>query len=704
MVKRLLLLIFLSVLLTIPANLSAQDEIDSLYKKLAVTTESADSINILYHILDISPYKDKGAVLEKLYYTARQAGDYDAALDAIRQQSNYSSLNDSLQKILIQRIESIPESENQKRTRLFVNVRGATVLIRRLPEAERQAKLNEILSKHKATQHLDTYQRIEYLFYLCAFLRSITDGDLLIKYFQELQELIDSLPSKDLTLRALFYIQAATAYVNNGLFAKAIDANLKLIDIIEQLQRSYKQKGRTRNYDVNYYFCYLRLLRCYSELEAEEIDIYYNRILSLLDKNPEIKKHFEDTRQATIYYLMAKERYKEVIPLIEKQIPLTGNRREDRRYLVEAMIKAAEAAGDDRNLLNALKINNDILIDRIRYKAAESYKELQTIYEVNELKQQKVDMDLHSKTVDANRHRQFVAWSFAGFVIVICLLMIVLILYRRSKHLSRNLRKINLQIAAERDSLKQAQAELILARDKAKAADWVKTDFVNNISHELRTPLAAIVEYSRLITDCADEERQPYMTRFADIVSLNVDLLLTLVNDVLNLASLENSKMTIKTAPASVNEICLFVLDNIRKHINKGVNLIFTNQDQPDITIDTDRHRIEQILLNLLTNAAKFTVNGSITLAYREIDEGANIEFTVTDTGIGIPRGKEEVIFSRFEKLNPMSQGNGLGLYIGRLMAELLKGRLYLDTEYRKGARFVLIVPTEFTANEKAKR
>lgn len=704
MVKRLLLFLFLSVLLIIPARLSAQDEIDSLYKKLAVTTESADSINILYHILDISPYKDKGAVLEKLYYTARQAGDYDAALDAIRQQSNYSSLNDSLQKILIQRIESIPESENQKRTRLFVNVRGATVLIRRLPEAERQAKLNEILSKHKATQHLDTYQRIEYLFYLCAFLRSITDGDLLIKYFQELQELIDSLPSKDLTLRALFYTQAATAYVNNGLFAKAIDANLKLIDIIEQLQRSYKLKDRTRNYDVNYYFCYLRLLRCYSELEAEEIDIYYNRILSLLDKNPEIKRHFEDTRQATIYYLMAKQRYNEVIPLIEKQIPLTANRREDHRYLVEAMIKAAEIAGDDRNLLNALRINNQLLIDRIRYKAAESYKELQTIYEVNELKQQKIDLDLHNKTVDAHRHRQFVARSFTGFVIVICLLVIVLILYRRSKHLSRNLRKTNEQIIAERDSLKQAQAELILARDKAKAADRFKTDFVNNISHELRTPLAAIVEYSRLITDCADEERQPYMSRFADIVSLNVDLLLTLVNDVLNLASLENSKMSVKTAPTSVNEICLFVLDNIRKHISNGVSLIFTNQDQPDITIDTDRHRIEQILLNLLTNAAKFTVKGSITLAYREIDGGANIEFTVTDTGIGIPRGKEEVIFSRFEKLNPVSQGNGLGLYVGRLMAELLKGRLYLDTEYRKGARFVLIVPTEFTANEKAKR
>ena len=120
---------------------------------------------------------------------------------------------------------------------------------------------------------------------------------------------------------------------------------------------------------------------------------------------------------------------------------------------------------------------------------------------------------------------------------------------------------------------------------------------------------------------------------------------------------------------------------------------MFANAGQDDVNIYTDPHRVEQVLLNLLTNAAKFTEKGTITLSYEFSSDRENLIFTVTDTGIGIPRGKEEIIFTRFEKLNSTTQGNGLGLYISRLLAGLLKGSLRLDPDYRQGARFIFTIP-----------
>ena len=121
--------------------------------------------------------------------------------------------------------------------------------------------------------------------------------------------------------------------------------------------------------------------------------------------------------------------------------------------------------------------------------------------------------------------------------------------------------------------------------------------------------------------------------------------------------------------------------------------MIFTPQPQPDTTIKTDRRRVEQVLINLLNNAAKFTTNGLITLSYILNTDAGTVTFSVTDTGIGIPKGKESIIFERFEKLDSSTQGSGLGLNICRLISQLLKGNISVDTSYRDGARFLFTIP-----------
>jgi signal transduction histidine kinase len=167
-------------------------------------------------------------------------------------------------------------------------------------------------------------------------------------------------------------------------------------------------------------------------------------------------------------------------------------------------------------------------------------------------------------------------------------------------------------------------------------------------------------------------------------------LLVTLINDVLDLSKLESGTYEIKYATASASEICKHATDSVMGRVAPGVKMFFKAPDS-DILFKTDPKRVLQILINLLTNACKCTEKGSIELAYHA-DEN-KIYFSVSDTGCGIPAADAEKIFDRFEKLDKFKQGTGLGLNICKQITKLLHGDIYLDTSYTGGARFVFEQP-----------
>lgn len=242
--------------------------------------------------------------------------------------------------------------------------------------------------------------------------------------------------------------------------------------------------------------------------------------------------------------------------------------------------------------------------------------------------------------------------------------------------------------------LKETEAELIQARDKAEMMDRLKSAFLANMSHEIRTPLNAIVGFSDLLVETEElEERQEYIK----IVRENNDLLLQLISDILDLSKIEAGTFEFTNGDVDVHPMCEDIVRSMRMKVKEGVQLVL-DPNLPVCHIISDRNRIHQVISNFVNNAMKFTSEGSIHVGY-ELKEG-ELEFYVKDTGIGIEKEQLPHIFERFVKLNSFVHGTGLGLSICQSIVEQLEGRIGVDSEAGKGSRFWFTIPGLIVSEE----
>lgn len=232
---------------------------------------------------------------------------------------------------------------------------------------------------------------------------------------------------------------------------------------------------------------------------------------------------------------------------------------------------------------------------------------------------------------------------------------------------------------------------LIEAKHRAEESDRLKSAFLANVSHEIRTPLNAIVGFSEVIAHTENEcEREEYL----DIVKANSNLLLHLINDILDLSRIESGKMEFIDENIQMDELCEELRQMHQMRIKNDVKIIF-ERPAASLTIVSDSHRLRQLYSNLISNAIKYTEKGAITFVYKL--KGDMMEGYVRDTGSGIPAEKLNNVFGRFEKLDLLKQGFGLGLSICKSILDKMGGEIWVESELGVGSCFYFLIPCNGT-------
>ncbi|MCS2951046.1 HAMP domain-containing histidine kinase [Bacteroides sp. BFG-638] len=326
----------------------------------------------------------------------------------------------------------------------------------------------------------------------------------------------------------------------------------------------------------------------------------------------------------------------------------------DRAHILALMGQGKEAC----EAYEIFNTNKDSL-DAMNY--IRQINELHTLYQID-----KNELD------NLNRQKTILFWSWFTILFIVILIVFFILLVKRGNK-----------------KLRQSQQELEKAKKQEENSIRAKSLFLSNMSHEIRTPLNALSGFSSILTEeSIDNETRK---QCSDIIQQNSELLLKLINDVIDLSSLEVGKMKFKYERCDAVAICRNVIDMVEKIKQTNANVRFSTSLH-SLELTTDNARLQQLLINLLINATKFTPQGSITMELEKQTEDIAL-FSVTDTGCGISPENQNKIFNRFEKLNENAQGTGLGLSICQLIIEQLGGKIWIDSNYKEGARFLFTHP-----------
>lgn len=659
--------ILTTIFISISSILFAQNmtqATDSLLHLLNATASSEKKIQIYRDLADISiDTPDAKTYLLKMYREAEKINDKKNMLDALNDIVTGAIISYNKDSIIkyTEYIKKIATTEEKERLLPFYHIR---IFESQCFSDQKETAIKEELNLLDSIND-NVYGKIASAYTMGFSFYIHGQFDKALPHLENALQLTKTIPEKDrYDYQRYITLNLCFTYAQTGKEKESIKIMENLINLVELKYKTDYEKQRP------FYKIELYLLQYYSfmignlpYLTVEQAQDYWNRIQI-------IGKTLTNDLDRYNYYLCANNYYSN--NRIKKDYPRAIEANDSLIRIAKTLAPVNlpglyninsllyEEIKDYPNALKYLKISHQIQDSLTTDAAHKQLNELQVKYDLNALNNEKTMLEIK------NKQTLLISLSIL-LIIVISICTYLYFSWKKEKRM---------------------KMELKVLHGKAQESEKMKQAFINSICHEIRTPLNAIVGFSDLIMN---EDIDAEMRReFPAEIQKSTVLLTGLVNSMLEVANLDVSEEKLPCEAADLKDICTQEMGLLNK--KPGIEYILDIAPESMI-IQTNVQYLTQVIGHLLNNANKFTEKGCITLSYEADKQQEHISISVTDTGCGIPKEKYEEVFNRFSKLDTFVPGNGLGLYLCRLIVKRLAGEIKIDPSYAEGTRMVVTLP-----------